>query len=280
MIPEIIASDSGWPYSKAKTAVLLAAVAVIREEGPRAATLKNIAGRAGITEPAIFRHFDGVDGLFGGLFTAFERIFERFNRAYESEENGLARLRGAMRGIVDILAESGDFAYTVLHAELIFRGYPELREHVTELRQRNEHKALECITKGAAAGDIRSEIDPESILASSFGLLYYTAVTWIESGFAFDLREVFEARWEDVERFISTRPVPRSAKRTSRLRSAALKVEALAPAKESARAQKSAKAQAAAKNERSAKKVPTTKVAVKTVKAKTAAKPVVQAKKK
>ena len=91
MIPEIFSTDSAWPYSKAKTAVLAAASAVIREEGPRAATLKNIATRAGITEPAIFRHFEGVDGLFGGLFSAYERVYERSAEAFAVRRQGLGQ---------------------------------------------------------------------------------------------------------------------------------------------------------------------------------------------
>jgi len=244
MTPDIIASDSEWPYSKAKTAVLLAAASVIREEGPRAATLKNIAGRAGITGPAIFRHFDGVDGLFSGLFSAFERIADQCDRAYDTEETGLARLRDVMNGLVDVLASSGDLAYIVLNAGLIFRGYPDLLGRVMELKRADERKALDCIAKGVSCGEIRSDLDPDTILATSLGLLRFTAEAWIESAFGFDLREAFEDRWDDAERFISAKPIARSAKRASRLRSAALKVESPASEREGARSTKPAKARA------------------------------------
>src|SRR5512145_738827 len=125
MTSDIILSDADWPYTKAKTAVLSAAAAVIREEGPRAATLKNIASRAGITEPAIFRHFDGVDGLFEGLFSVYERIRARFDAAYRAEGKGLPKLRAAVASVVDSLAASGDFAYLVLNARQVFREYQE-----------------------------------------------------------------------------------------------------------------------------------------------------------
>jgi AcrR family transcriptional regulator len=242
MTPEIISTDSGWPYTKAKTAVLTAAAAVICEEGPRAATLKNIANRAGITEPAIFRHFDGVDGLFGGLFSAFERIYARFDQAYESEEKGLPRLRNAMLSIVDTLAASRDFAYILIHGEQVFRGYPELRKRIAELKKQDERNALECIAEGVASGDLRSDVDPGSIATSTLGMFYITAVMWIEKGFAFDLREVCDGRWDDIERLIATKQAARSADRP-RLRSAALKVEADFP-KETARSPKPSKAAA------------------------------------
>ena len=249
MTPEIIDSDSGWPYTKAKTAVLTAAASVICEEGPRAATLKNIATRAGITEPAIFRHFEGVDGLFTGLFSAFERMYSRFEQAYDSEETGLARLRDALLGMAAAVAASRDFAYILLHAEQVFRGYPDLRKKVAELRRRDERLALECVNEGVASGDIRSDVDPSSIASSAIGVFFLAALSWIESGFSFDLCEECAARWDDIERLISTKPAAKSATRPVKLRSAALKVEAPA-AKETVRApaaRKPAKAAAKAK---------------------------------
>ena len=130
MIPEIFTTDPTWPFTKAKTAVITAASAVLREEGPRAATLKNIAARAGITEPAIFRHFEGVDGLFGGLFSVYERISERSASAFSANGKGIAKLRDASAFLVANLAASQDFAYTIMNARHIFRGYPEFKAKI------------------------------------------------------------------------------------------------------------------------------------------------------
>jgi len=218
MTPEIIAVDPSWPYTKAKTAVLAAAAAVIREDGPRAATLKNIAGRAGITEPAIFRHFNGVDGLFGGLFHAFERVYQRFDEVYHTKESGMARLRTAILSIVDYLAASRDFAYILIHAQQVFRGYPDLRRKIGEYARKDEENALSCITEGVSRGEIRGDVDPLTLASTIIGTVYITAIMWLDSGFAFDLREVCDARWEDLERLIS---VEQGGKRASPRRHAA-----------------------------------------------------------
>jgi len=246
MTPEIIDSDSGWPYTKAKTAVLTAAASVISEEGTRAATLKNIATRAGITEPAIFRHFEGVDGLFNGLFSAFERMYSRFEAAYGSGQQGLPRLREAMSGMAMAVAASRDFAYILLHAEQVFRGYPDLRKKVVELKKKDERLALECIEEGISSGDIRSDVEPASIAASAIGTFYLVCLAWIESGYAFDLCEESAARWDDIERLISAKPLPRSAERPARARSAALRVD-LPVSRESVKAVKRPAAKASSK---------------------------------
>jgi len=207
MTPAIIAADPGWPYSKAKTAVLSAAAAVIREEGPRAATLKNIANRAGITEPAIFRHFDGVDGLFNGLFHAFERTYQRFDELYAIDARGADRLRAAALAIVDYLAASKDFAYILIHAHQVFRGYPDFRKRIADYAKRDLQNALACIAEGVKSGEIRGDVDPASIAAASSGVIYTAVNVWIDSGFSFDLRKVCDKRWDDFEKMILAKPL-------------------------------------------------------------------------
>jgi AcrR family transcriptional regulator len=223
MIPEIFASDPSWPYSKAKTAVIAAASAVIREEGPRAATLKNIATRAGITEPAIFRHFEGVDGLFEGLFSAYERVYQRTASAFSAEGKGIAKLRAASVAMVGNIAASQDFSYILLNARHVFRGYPDLKAKVAENDAKDHGAVLACIAEGMKSGEIRSDIDPVSAASSLIGSIYVAALVWIESGFGFDIREVFADRWDDFERMIAAKPAPKSreAKAAARDRSAA-----------------------------------------------------------
>ena len=222
MTPEIFTTDPSWPYSKAKTAVLSAASAVIREEGPRAATLKNIATRAGITEPAIFRHFDGVDGLFGGLFSVYERIYGRSAAAYSAEGQGLAKLRAASSVLVDNIAASRDFAYILVYARHVFRGYADFKAKVSENDSKDQGSVLACINEGIKAGEVRTDIDPVSAAISLIGGIYFTAVMWIESGFAFDIRAIYNDRWDDFMRMVAAKPLPKSreAKAASRERAA------------------------------------------------------------
>ena len=203
MTPEIIAADPAWPYTKAKTSVLSAAAAVIREDGPRAATLKNVASRAGITEPAIFRHFEGIDGLFCGLFDTVERIYDRVAASFQTEERGVARLRSGVLETVEVFAAARDFAYVMLHAEQIFRGYPDLKRRLSELRRRDRETAMACLLEARERGEIREDVDLDSVATAVVGMVFMTVSAWIESGYAFDLRAAGALRWADAERFIA-----------------------------------------------------------------------------
>ncbi len=206
MTPELIAADPGWPHSKAKTAVLAAAAAVIKEDGPRSATLKNIASRAGITEPAIFRHFEGVDGLFAGLFHAVERIFNRIASFYAEGEPGLARFRNVILLTMAVMADARDFAYVVINAEQVFRGYPELRRRLAELKMRDAENAIASVKAAQERREIRQDVAPESIAAAVVGMMHMTLVMWVDGGYAGDLKAEAARRWDDAERLMAVPP--------------------------------------------------------------------------
>ena len=135
----------------------------------------------------------------------------------------MAKLREACLAIVESLAASHDFSYIVLHARHVFRGYPELKAKVAENDAKDHAAVLACISEGIKAGEVRTDIDPVSAASSLLGGIYILALTWIESGFGFDIREAFDDRWDDFERMVSAKPATKSreSKAASRDRSAA-----------------------------------------------------------
>ena len=186
---DFIDSDPEWPYTRAKTAVIRAAASVIRENGPRAATLKNIAQKAGITEPAIFRHFEGVDGLFEGLFFVFERLISRISACFDRPEKGFARILAATKSALELFGQNKDFAYLVLHAEHIFKGYDGLRKRLGELRRVDKETALSAFDEAAEMGELRKDILPRMAALTIMAILYFTVQGWVESDAELDIVE-------------------------------------------------------------------------------------------
>lgn len=194
MILDHVQDAPDWPYSKAKTAVLLAAAAVIREQGPRSATLKNIAHRAGITEPAIFRHFDGVDGLFAGLFSVCERFYDKASEIYARAEPGIEGYLGATEEVLRLMASGGDFAYLIIHSLQVFSGYEEFRAKAKVLRAHDQRFGMAGLTQVMERGEIRTGAPVETIGLAFMGIIHMSTVSWLESDLAFDLAEVAGAR--------------------------------------------------------------------------------------
>lgn len=190
MSPDLFLTSAEWPYTKAKTSVLLAAAAVIRELGPRSATLKNIAHRAGITEPAIFRHFDGVDGLFAGLFSVCELFYKKTSEIYSSAQPGIDGYLASTREALGLMASFGDFAYLIVNSLQVFSGYEDLRIKTKALRAHDQRFGTGALVKMVELGELKAGVPLETVGLAMMGMLHMTMVGWLESEPQFDLVEV------------------------------------------------------------------------------------------
>ncbi|GAB1431855.1 hypothetical protein MASR2M29_04800 [Spirochaetota bacterium] len=168
-----------WPYSKAKTTLLKSAALVIKSQGPRSATLKNIAGKARVTEPAVFRHFEGVDGLFKSLHFVTELYLGFFASCIEKAGGtGLDRIEAAFAGIADGLAKSNDYSYIIAYPDPVFRQYSELMAK-TEKMQAAFQKAIRAVTEeAAAAGQLAPKADAEWVSEALFSVFSQSLALW------------------------------------------------------------------------------------------------------
>lgn len=177
-----------WPYSKAKSSLLKSAAIVIREHGPRSATLKNIAGKAGVTEPAIFRHFDGVDGVFQSLFTVVELYYGRFVEMFATAEaKGLWRLEAGAEQMLATIKANPEFAYVLGKPDPVFRQYPKLHTKLLELRTALDGAIADCVKEAKSAGQLVAGADVDAVSRCVIGLLAQTQEAWIENVEKYDL---------------------------------------------------------------------------------------------
>lgn len=194
-----------WPFTKAKSSLLRASSQVMREGGPRAATLKNIAAKAGVTEPAIFRHFDGVDGLFESLFKVVELFFDEFQGYYKQDGLfGLDRLEAAYMDVVAGLKANEDFCYLVVHPDPIFSQYPKLKARLKELKERDKVAVMECIKEAKAKGQLLASVEPEAAAFGLVGSALLVLQAWVADPKATDPLKACRKLWGDLRAVIAT----------------------------------------------------------------------------
>ncbi|PKL25007.1 MAG: hypothetical protein CVV47_06900 [Spirochaetae bacterium HGW-Spirochaetae-3] len=179
-----------WPYSKAKSALLRSAAVVMREQGPRSATLKNIAGNAGVTEPAIFRHFDGVDGVFQSLYTVTELFYGRFVAGFkDGEGKGLDRLESGVEKVFSILRDHPEFAYIIAKPDPVFRQSPKLKTKVAELNAALRAAIVDCLKEAKSAGQLVAGFELDPFATVSVGALFQIMYSWLEDVDGYDPRK-------------------------------------------------------------------------------------------
>ena len=149
--------------------ILRAATEVFAEQGFNSVTVAAIADRAGIGKGTVYEYFSSKDEL---LFAVFEwmnkGIFDRIHGLIEVGGTTLKRLRSLLDLGAQITREQMEIQAVVLDFWSASRGtkVEERYNHACLTTFRSYRRLLaNVIREGQAAGEIRSDVDPEAVAA-------------------------------------------------------------------------------------------------------------------
>ncbi|MEW1752321.1 TetR/AcrR family transcriptional regulator [Streptomyces angustmyceticus] len=135
-----------------RAALLTRAERTLREKGPGALSLRELARDLGVSHAAPSRHFKDKQALLDALALAgFERLDEALAGSRAAGETFADRLGGLVRAYVDFAlanAELLDLMYTVKHD-------PAASEELITAAQRLGAMAVELVAEGQRSGEVR-----------------------------------------------------------------------------------------------------------------------------
>jgi len=114
-----------------------AAARRFRAQGFEGASMREIAGDAGMKAGSLYYHFESKTDLFIAVHDeGIRRISTAVETAIESVSDPWQRLENAMSAHLDVLLAGGDYARVVIRE--LPAGDPEMRENLVRLRDRYE----------------------------------------------------------------------------------------------------------------------------------------------
>ncbi len=167
--------------------ILNTALKLMHEEGPKALTVRNIADRIDISEPAIYRHFDNKKEIVRKLA---EMVFKENSPRIDQEqyENPYDLLRETLYSQCEKLEENPYFTAVLFQSE-IFREYPEVERLFIEHRREKEETLEKIVREGQEEGYFPNEVDAETFALLFMGGVRMTALKWRDEGFSHSLTE-------------------------------------------------------------------------------------------
>ncbi|KXA89715.1 hypothetical protein AKJ62_02485 [candidate division MSBL1 archaeon SCGC-AAA259D14] len=165
--------------------ILDTALEIIHEDGYKDLTVRNIADRIGISEPAIYRHFDKKEEIVRGLA---ERVFRKdcSRPDLESCENLHDLLRDILRDQFEMLEENPHVT-SVLFQSQIFREYPEVEELFIDHRKEKEDYLKEIVKRGQEKGFFSKDVDEEVFALLFMGAVRMSVLKWKDEEFSYSL---------------------------------------------------------------------------------------------
>ncbi|NOZ09077.1 MAG: TetR/AcrR family transcriptional regulator [FCB group bacterium] len=173
-------------YTDRQKQIIQASVQLIAQKGIQGLTIKNISRAIGISEPAIYRHFENKNDIILGIISLLKDSTSD-NTAAESEKNSTFDAINAMfHGLTDRFVKNPSLT-AIIFSEEIFNNNSLLATPVRKMVKRNQDKLIAIIEKGRAMGEIRSDISARQLSNMIIGSFRFLVSKWHLTKFEFDL---------------------------------------------------------------------------------------------
>lgn len=153
--------------------ILNSAFKLFSERGLDGVSIRDIAADAGLTNPALYRHFPSKEALGLALYRkSYDAVLERIEGKVEASMSGLEKLDAYIEACVDLhRVKPSPLLYL---DELQNTFWPKLREEYAD--RTLSAFILRCIGEGQKAGEIRDDVDAAMLATVPVGILSQWAV--------------------------------------------------------------------------------------------------------
>lgn len=167
--------------------IVEAALELIAVKGIQGLTIKNLSKKIGISEAAIYRHFENKIQILISILELFKENTEQiFKKELNNDAKAIDKIEHLFTRHFASFSHSPSLV-SVIFAEEIFRNEPMLIEKISEVIGKNDQILTTIITDGQDSGELRSDMDAKSLSIVIMGSLRLFIKKWQFSGFSFDL---------------------------------------------------------------------------------------------
>jgi AcrR family transcriptional regulator len=162
------------------------ALDLINESGIQGLTIKNLSKKIGISEPAIYRHYENKIEILVAVLDSFGTLLADIKANVEKHEGSLEKIEAMFLAFFQAFSENPSLV-AVIFSEELFRNEPQLSQKTSEIINRNIQFLGGVIEKGSQSGEIRSDIPAEHLAIMVMGTLRLFVKKWQLAGFDFTL---------------------------------------------------------------------------------------------
>ena len=146
---------------------------IFSESGVQGLTMKAIADRVRITEPAIYRHFRNKEAVLVAMITQIrEEIFRRVDEVAHRPIDAVEKLREVFGHHLAYLKRRRAITLELL-SESFFHHHPEVRRQMRALLRDYHEKIRGIVADGVERGELPERAQPEAVSILFLGALQH-----------------------------------------------------------------------------------------------------------
>lgn len=176
---------------------------IISTMGIQALTIKNLSKKIGISEPAIYRHFENKISILIAILDFFKTNGEiMFSKLSQSTESPMKKIENIFQGYFEIFQQKPSLI-SVISSEEIFRNEPILQKKIYDIMNKNIEVVNALVDEGQAKGEIKTEIESKYLTLIIIGSLRMLIKRWQMGDKTFNHREEVNNFFNTIKSLIS-----------------------------------------------------------------------------
>jgi len=182
--------------------IIEVSIELISKGGIQELTIKHISREMGISEPAIYRHFESKLDILLAVLTYFEDLTTYVSeKAFSMKNPVFDRIETFFSGLMDEFSKNPSLT-KVIFSEEIFQNDRRLSEKVLSVMKGHQRKIFESVGEGQVNGQIRNDIPQKHVVMFIMGTFRLLVTRWRLSGFNFDLKQEGKELFSSMKKLI------------------------------------------------------------------------------
>ncbi len=184
--------------------IINAAIRIIANQGYQDFTTKRLAEEVGVSEAALYRHFESKTDLVHKILEYFQDLAQQaMGGICESIPDPVLQMKAFVMNRYRLFEENPDLA-RVMFSEEIFQNDRSLAEHNLTIMHLHRDQILKSIRAAQRKKLIRTDLKAIQLFRIIVGSMRLLVTQWQLCGFEFDLREEGDTLWNTIEKLITS----------------------------------------------------------------------------
>ncbi len=164
--------------SERQIEIINKSINIIDTKGIQGLTIKNLSKDIGISEPAIYRHFESKTDILLAILKNFEEMSMFLLEAVNGmNDKAINKIEFIFSKILEIFSKEPS-QITVIFSEEIFKNETVLREKIANIMTTKQTAIEDIILSGQNAGEIRTDINYKTLALLVMGALRFKVKQW------------------------------------------------------------------------------------------------------
>ena len=176
------------------------AIKIINQKGYSRLSIRELAQNVGISEPAIYRHFQSKEEIILGILDRLVRFGENIQKELQKIPDPKEKIKQLVRMHLEFLEKNPQMT-SVIFSEDIFEPRDIIKRRITTIVQNRLQSLGQLIEKAQQAGEV-VDVPTEDLSTVILGYIRMVVLEWRMANFSFSLGERGERVIQTLEKII------------------------------------------------------------------------------